>query len=293
VALFGNKGGPRGGPPNYRIIREVARGGMSRVYEGVRKADKARVAIKIITPEFTQLAEQLEKIFKKGSEGEIAMSLRHHNVVRTLDYGGMGREYFIVMNFIDGPNLKQLIDRGAEPWSKHRLDIILQTGRGLAFIHRNKLVHRDFCPKNILLEEDGSVKIIDFGLAIPEHLKDKWHWDRSGTASYMAPEQVRGQKVDQRTDVYAYGVSAYEILTGRRPFPDDRDRYKKMAVHLNIAPISARKHNRNIPVALEHVLFRAMAKNREDRYPSVDVMLREMSAVISTFFGNEPYLPVD
>jgi len=293
VALFGNKGGPRSAPPNYRIIREVAKGGMSKVYEGVRKADNARVAIKIITPEFTQLAEQLEKIFKKGSEGEIAMSLRHHNVVRTLDYGQMGREYFIVMEFIDGPNLKQLIDRGDKHWSERRLDIVLQAGRGLAFIHRNKLVHRDFCPKNILLEEDGSVKIIDFGLAIPAHLKDKWHWDRSGTASYMAPEQVRGQKVDQRADVYAYGVSAYEILTGRRPFPDDRDRYKKMAVHLNIAPVSPRKHNRNIPLALEHILLRAMAKNREDRYSTVDAMLREMSTVISAFFGSEPYLPVD
>lgn len=293
MALFGNKNGQRTAPPNYRIVREVARGGMSKVYEGVRKADKARVAIKIITPEFTQLAEQLEKIFQKGSEGEIAISLRHHNLVRTFDYGSMGREYFIAMEFIDGPNLKQLIDSGAEEWSENRVDIVLQIGQGLAFIHRNKLVHRDFCPKNILLNANGTAKIIDFGLAIPAQIKDKWQWDRSGTAAYMAPEQVRGQKVDQRTDVYAYGVSIYEILTGRRPFPDDRDRYKKMAVHLNVQPVSARKYNRNIPVALEHILFKSMAKHPEDRYASVDIMLKEMSVVIGTFFGNDPRLPVD
>ena len=293
MALFGSRNELRSAPPNYRIVREVARGGMSRVYEGVRKADGARVAIKIITPEFTQLAEQLERIFRKGSEGEIAISLRHHNVVRTFDYGSMGREYFIAMEFVDGPNLKQLIDNGAAEWSENRIDITLQIGRGLAFIHRNKLVHRDFCPKNILLTPDVTARIIDFGLAIPAQIKDKWHWDRSGTAAYMAPEQVRGQKVDQRTDVYGYGVSVYEILTGQRPFPDDRDRYKKMAVHLNIKPISARKYNRNIPVALEHVLFKAMAKSPADRYASVDAMLKDMSAVVGTFFGNDPRLPVD
>ena len=289
MAIF--KGG-RSTPSNYTIGREVARGGMSIVYEGIRKADNAQVAIKIITPEFTQLAEQLEKIFNKGSEGEIAMSLRHPNVVRTFDFGRMGREYYITMEFIDGPNLKQLIDQKNARWSEDRLNIAIQAGRGLAFIHKHKLVHRDFCPKNILLQQDGTPKIIDFGLAVPAHLRQKWRWDRSGTAAYMAPEQVRGQKVDQRTDVYAYGVSLYEILTGHRPLPDDPDRYKKMAVHLNVQPGSPRHYNRNIPVALEHVMLKAMAKSPERRYASVGAMLKELNSVVATFFGNDPRLPV-
>ena len=281
----------RGGSGNYTIVREVAKGGMSTVYEGRRKSDDARVAIKIITPEFTQLAEKLEEIFDRGSEGEIALSLRHPNVIRTYEYGHKGRQYFILMEFIDGPNLKQLIDNGSALWSENRLQIAIQAARGLAYIHKHRLIHRDFCPKNILLQSDGTVKIIDFGLAIPAQLKHGWRWDRSGTAAYMAPEQVRGQKVDERTDVYAYGVSMYEILTGRRPFPDDPDRYRKMAVHLNIEPTSPRLYNRNIPVALEHILFRAMAKDREDRFPTVEVMLKNIYTVSSIFFGDELRLP--
>ena len=281
----------RSAPANYTVVREVAKGGMSVVYEGFRRSDDMQVAIKIITPEFTQLARQLEQIFAKGSEGEIAISMRHQNVVRTIEYGRMGREYFIVMEFVDGLNLKQLIDYKEPRWSENRLQIALQAARGLAYIHKNHLVHRDFCPKNILLSEGDEAKIIDFGLAIPAHLKQKWRWDRSGTAAYMAPEQVRGQKVDQRTDVYAYGVSVYEILTGRRPFPDNRDRYKKMAVHLNINPVGPRHYNRNIPVALEHIILKAMAKDREGRYASVADMLKEIYTVTGTFFGTDARLP--
>ena len=276
---------------NYEIRDQVARGGMSVVYDGRRKTDGARIAVKVITPEFTQLAEKLREIFEKGSEGEIAMSLRHHNVVRTYDYGHKGREYYIVMEFIDGLNLKQLIDQRSKRWSEDRLSITVQAGRGLAFIHKHRLVHRDFCPKNILLTEDGTAKIIDFGLAIPAHLKQKWRWDRSGTAAYMAPEQVRGQKVDQRTDVYAYGVTAYEILTGHRPFPDDPDRFKKMAVHLNVKPASPRQYNRNIPVALEHILFKSMAKEPGDRYDTVETMLKDILVVKERYFGEENRLP--
>ena len=289
MAIFG---GGRSAPSKYKIVREVARGGMSSVYEGIRKADKAQVAIKIITPEFTQLAEQLEKIFRKDSEGQIAIGLRHPNVVRTYEYGTMGREYYIIMEYIDGPNLKQLIDKREARWSENRLSIALQVGRGLAFIHKNDLVHRDFCPKNILLDVDDSAKVIDFGLAIPGQMRQEWRWDRSGTAAYMAPEQVRGQKVDVRTDVYAYGVTTYEILTGQRPYPDDRDRNKKMAAHLNVQPVSPRHHNRNIPVALEHIILKSMAKNPDDRYESVEAMLRDMATVVSTFFGSNPKLPV-
>jgi serine/threonine protein kinase len=275
----------RAAPDNYRIVRPIAKGGMSVVYEGVRKADDMPVAIKIITPEFTQLAEKLEEIFDKGSEGEIALSLRHPNVVRTLEYGHKGREYYIVMEFIDGLNLKQIIDSGEPRWSEHRFDIAVQSGRGLAYIHKNGLIHRDYCPKNILLAEDGKVKLIDFGLAIPAHLREKWRWDRSGTAAYMAPEQVRGQKVDIRTDVYAYAVSIYEILTGTRPYPDDPDKYRKMAVHLNIQPANPRQYNRDIPVALEHIILRGMAKDPEDRFPTVDAMLREILTIGARFYG--------
>ncbi len=284
--ILGLLGHNRSSPDNYKIVREVAKGGMSVVYEATRNRDKTKVAIKIITPKFTQLAQQLEEAFDKGSEGEIALTLRHPNVIRTFDFGHKGREYYIVMEFIDGPNLKQLIDQHSPRITERGLQIAIQIARGLAYIHKNGLVHRDFCPKNILLTEDGTPKIIDFGLAIPANLKDKWRYDRSGTVAYMAPEQVRGQKVDARTDVYAYSVSVFEILTGTRPFPDDSDRFRKMAVHLNRDPVNPRERNRSIPVVLEHILLRGMARDVNDRYPTIDAMLKDM-LTISIAYGVE------
>jgi serine/threonine-protein kinase len=289
--VLGVLGHNRSSPVNYHIVREVAQGGMSVVYEATRNADNARVAIKIITPKFTQLAAQLDEAFEKGSEGEIALTLRHPNVIRTYDYGHKAHEYYIVMEFIEGPNLKQLIDQHSSRISEHGLQISIQIARGLAYIHKHGLVHRDFCPKNILLAEDGTPKIIDFGLAIPAHLKDKWRYDRSGTAAYMAPEQVRGQKVDARTDVYAFSVSMFEILTGTRPFPDDPDKGRKLALHLNRDPANPRERNRNISIALEHILLRGMARERDDRYPTVDAMLKDILTVAAVFGGESRLAP--
>jgi len=289
--VLGVLGHNRSSPVNYHIVREVAQGGMSVVYEATRNADNARVAIKIITPKFTQLAAQLDEAFEKGSEGEIALTLRHPNVIRTYDYGHKAHEYYIVMEFIEGPNLKQLIDQHSLRISEHGLQISIQIARGLAYIHKHGLVHRDFCPKNILLTEDGTPKIIDFGLAIPAHLKDKWRYDRSGTAAYMAPEQVRGQKVDARTDVYAFSVSMFEILTGTRPFPDDPDKGRKLALHLNRDPANPRERNRNISIALEHILLRGMARERDDRYATVDAMLKDILTVAAVFVGESRLAP--
>ena len=247
------------------------------------------MAIKIITPKFTQLAAQLDEAFEKGSEGEIALTLRHPNVIRTYDYGHKGHEYYIVMEFIDGPNLKQLIDQHSPRVPEHGLRISIQIARGLIYIHNHGLVHRDFCPKNILLTEDGTPKIIDFGLAIPAQLKDKWRYDRSGTAAYMAPEQVRGQKVDARTDVYALSVSMFEILTGTRPFPDDPDKVPQDGPPPEPRPDQpARAEPQHLRRA-RAILLRGMARERDDRYPTVDAMLKDILTVAAVF-GKESRL---
>ena len=272
------------GKGKYEVEREIARGGMSHVYKARGRESGSVVAIKFIEPEFDELAEKLEQMFRRGSEGEIAASLRHPNVVRTLEYGRKGKQYFIVMEYIGGPNLKQLIDLKDARWRDNRYRIALQVGRGLTYIHQNHLVHRDFCPKNVLLNRDGTAKVIDFGLALPATFKAKWQWDRSGTPSYMAPEQVRGRRVDMRTDIYAFGVSAYEILTGRRPFPESRSRVGKMQPHLNVEPPKPRQYDRTIPVPLEHIVLKAMSKEPESRYQTMQALMKELQLIADTFF---------
>jgi serine/threonine-protein kinase len=107
----------------------------------------------------------------------------------------------------------------------------------------------------------------------------------------MAPEQVRGQKVDARTDVYAFSVSMFEVLTGTRPFPDDPDKGRKLALHLNRDPANPRERNRNISIALEHILLRGMARERDDRYPTVDAMLKDILTVAGVFGGESRLAP--
>ena len=273
------------GHGKYQVEEEIARGGMSHVFRARGRESGRVVAVKFITPAFVEVAETLERIFRKGSEGEIAASLRHENVVHTLEYGRKGKQYFIIMEYIGGPNLKQLIDLKDDRWHLRRYRILLQIGRGLTYIHQNNLVHRDFCPKNVLLNEEGSAKVIDFGLALPATFKTKWQWDRSGTPSYMAPEQVRGRQVDKRTDIYAFGVSAYEVLTGRRPFPESRSRLGKMQPHLNLEPPAPRQHDRTIPVPLEHLVLRAMKKKPSERYQTMQDLMRDLQLIADTFFN--------
>ncbi len=271
--------------PNFQFDRVIATGGMSVVIHGRRQTDGMEVALKLITPDFAAVTEYLEKLFQRGSEGEVAAQLHHRNVVKTLDYGTRRGQYYIIMEYVDGPNLSQLIRSGDERWKTNRRQLAAAVGRGLTYIHQNNLVHRDFCPKNILVASDGTPKIIDFGLAIPRSFKADWKFDRSGTPSYMAPEQVRGQRVDFRTDIYAFGVTVYEILTGERPYPPARTRMGKMQPHLNIEPPGPRRYDSTIPVPLEFVLMKAIEKTKDRRYQTMDTLMRDMQHIYTTFFG--------
>lgn len=265
----------------------IAQGGMSKVYKAKRAKSGETVAIKLVTPEFSELADQLDRILAKSSEGAIALGLIHENVVRTYEFGKKGKQYYIVMEFVNGPNLQRLINSKDPMWRGNRFRMGLDIARGLGYIHQNNLVHRDFCPKNILLDQGGTPKIIDFGLALPADVTNRWRFDRSGTASYMAPEQVRGREVDFRSDIYAFGMTLYEVLTGKRPYPKAKSRQEKMTGHLNIEPVPPRHYCKEIPIPLEHVILRCIAKRPEDRYPAMDGVIQEMCQVYRLFVNGQ------
>jgi serine/threonine protein kinase len=261
---------PYGG---YELLGEIGRGGMSRIWKA-RHPETGRIcAIKVLTPESVETMDRFKGLFD-AEEGQIALRLDHPNVIKTFDYGrGAGNEYYIVMEYVDGPNLESLIAVGEQRWRDSRFDLLAQVGSGLRYIHEQGLIHRDFCPKNVLCAKDGTAKIIDFGLTIPASVKARTVVARAGTASYMAPEQVKSQPVDARTDVYAFGVSAFEILTGRRPFPRSADRSRRMQDHLNVEPLRLRQVDPELPEQLENVVARCIAKERDLRYKSMaDVM---------------------
>lgn len=275
--LFSRRKQPYGG---YRLEEEVAGGGMSRIWRA-RHPETGRIyALKVLTPESVEVLDRFKKLFE-AEEGVIALRLDHPNVIKTFEYGrGPQDEYYIVMEFVDGPNLETLIVVDSPRVRENRFDLLLQIGAGLGYIHDQGLIHRDFCPKNVLYSREGTAKIIDFGLTIPASLKSRAVWARAGTASYMAPEQVRSQPVDERTDIYGFGVSAFEILTGRRPFPRSADRSRRMQDHLNVEPLLLRRVAPDLPEELEGVVQKCIAKESDLRYKSMADVMRDVRAAV-------------
>jgi len=271
-SLFARK---RGGLADYERIELIARGGMSEVWKVRNNTDGAIYALKILSTETTELMKRFKEVFA-ADEGRIALRLDHPNVVHTFQYGQEGNLYYIVMEFVDGPNLERLIIQGDSRVRKNRFDILIQVGRGLNYIHRQGLIHRDFCPKNILYDSHNVTKIIDFGLTIPAASRPTSIVDLSGTASYMAPEQIKRLKLDERTDIYAFGVTAFEILTGRRPFPHSSDRERRLQYHLNVEPLKLRELDATLPEGLQEVIARCIEKKPELRYKSMDEVMREL-----------------
>ncbi|MFO7956666.1 MAG: serine/threonine-protein kinase [Candidatus Brocadiia bacterium] len=260
----------------YELIEEIARGGMSRIWKARHPETGQVCALKILTPESVETQDRFRRLFEAG-EGEIALSLDHPNVINTFDYGrGHKGEYYIAMEYVDGPNLETLIVLESPRIRENRFDLLMQIGAGLRYIHEQGLIHRDFCPKNVLCNDENVPKIIDFGLTIPASLKHRAVITRAGTASYMAPEQIRNQQVDERTDIYAFGVSMFEILAFRRPFPRSGNRTRRMQDHLNVKPVPLRRVAPDLPEALEEVVKKCIAKDRDLRYKSMGEVMRDL-----------------
>jgi len=263
----------------YELIEQIAHGGMSHIYKARRSGTDCICALKVLTAESVEMLKTLNSVFQ-ADEGAIALRLDHPNVIKTFDYGRSKNEYYIAMEFVDGPNLATAVAVQA-PWvTRRRFDLALQIGAGLTYIHDQGLIHRDFCPKNVLCTQEGAPKIIDFGLTIPASVKEKTIISRGGTASYMAPEQVKSLPLDERTDIYAFGVSLFEILTGRRPFPRSADRSRRMQDHLNVRPFRLRQIAPEMPEELERVIEKCIAKDRDLRYKSMHEVMDELTAAI-------------
>jgi serine/threonine protein kinase len=275
--LYSLRKHPYGG---YKLVGEIGHGGMSVIWKA-RQPQTGRIcAVKVLKPESVEVMDRFKDVFE-AEEGQIALRMDHPNVIKTFEYGrGRENEYYIVMEYVDGPNLETLIAVASPRWRENRFDLVRQVSAGLRYIHEQGLIHRDFCPKNVLYGQDGRAKIIDFGLTIPASVKARSNVARAGTASYMAPEQVRGQTVDERTDIYAFGVSVFEILTGRRPFPPSADRSKRMQDHLNVNPLRLRRVEPGLPERLELVVEKCIAKNKDLRYKSMADVMMELAEAL-------------
>jgi len=256
----------------YEVVRTLGSGGMGTVLEVVDKAlENEPIALKLLYP---HLAQDKTSFARFRNEVLIARRLSHPNIVRLYDIGNAGNGYyFISMEFVPGGNLtKQIYETSKDSLSFHdTLRILQEIASGIAHAHHLGVVHRDLKPDNVLMGERGEVKVTDFGLARTLYI-DKGFTDTGeavGTPYYMAPEQLRGDRVDGRCDIYAFGLMAYEIVVGRRPFFEES--YLQLAAQHLKQPIPdfASKES-GIPKWYEDFVKRCSAKNPDDRFETAD-----------------------
>ncbi|EGC02291.1 putative serine/threonine-protein kinase PrkC [Ruminococcus albus 8] len=264
----------------YEITELIGVGGMADVYKAQDVMENRPVAVKILKPEFSGDEEFLRRF---RNESKAIAVLSHPNIVKIYDVGFTDEIQFIVMEYIDGITLKEFIEQqGVLKW-KDALHFITQILRALQHAHDKGIVHRDIKPQNIMLFTDGSIKVMDFGIARFSRIDGKTLSDKAiGSVHYISPEQAQGEMTDERSDIYSVGVMLYEMLTGRKPF--DGDTAVNVALkHMQETAVPPREIMPAIPEALEEIVIHAMEKQPAQRYQSAAEMIRD----IDTFKLNQ------
>jgi hypothetical protein len=267
----------------YELAELVGTGGMSSVYRAHDRLLERDVALKVLHEQYTADDDYVER-FRR--EARSVAQLSHPNIVTVIDRGEQDGRQFIVFEYVDGENLKSLVEREGPLPEREAVGLTLQVARALGFAHENGLIHRDVKPQNVLLNGDGQAKVTDFGIArsLEVHGGLTQTGTVLGTSDYIAPEQARGARVDAQSDVYSLGAVLYELLTGEVPFPGDN--FVAVAMrHINEPAPSVRERRRDVSPRLDALIRRAMAKDPRDRFGSMDELCRELEACLGDESG--------
>src|SRR5579863_4500956 len=252
----------------YELSHLVARGGMAEVYRAHDKLLDRPVALKILFPELSVDRTFVER-FRR--EAQAAANLSHPNIVPVFDWGEDYSTYYIVMEYVDGRPLSSIL-RSAGPLHPDRAaEIAADVAAALSYAHRHGVIHRDVKPGNVLITEEGTVKVTDFGIARAVNTEESLTQTGAvmGTATYFSPEQAEGLGVDARSDIYSLGVVLFEMVTGRPPFLGETP-VAIASKHVREHPPMPRQINSAVPEDLEAVILKCMAKSPDNRYATGD-----------------------
>ncbi len=257
----------------YEVLHKIGEGGGGAVYQALDPQLKREVAIKLCLVEDADLARRFAR------EAEIAARLSHQNIVVVYDFGFVGDRPYLVQELLGGEDLVEIIHRRHSLSQKKRLGCLAQVARALAFAHSEGVIHRDVKPSNVRVLDDGRIKVLDFGIArlLDASTKLTRAGTTLGTAGYLAPEQIRGEEVDFRADVFSFGVLAYELLAYERPYKATQvaDLFR-MVLEEEAPPI--RMLYPEIPRAIDSWIAKCMRRSRRERWVNFEALLPEIEA---------------
>ncbi|MGG3913189.1 Stk1 family PASTA domain-containing Ser/Thr kinase [Rossellomorea vietnamensis] len=273
----------------YRIIKLIGGGGMANVYLAHDVILDREVAIKMLRIDFAN-EEEFIKRFQR--EAQSATSLAHPNIVSIYDVGEEDDLYYIVMEYVHGMTLKQYIQQHSPVNVDKAIDIMKQLTIAMSHAHQNHIVHRDIKPHNILLDEEGNVKITDFGIAMALSATSITQTNSVlGSVHYLSPEQARGGMATKKSDIYSLGIVMFELLTGRLPFSGE-SAVSIALKHLQSETPSLKRWNPDIPQSVENIVLKATAKDPFRRYESLEEMDEDLSTALDADRMNEPKFAV-
>lgn len=270
-------------PGNFKILKKIGSGGMANVYLGLNLVNNSYVAIKILKREYVSDGEYVRRF---DAEAKSASKLNHPNIVKVYGVGEYNGLRYIIMQFISGITLKEIIEKNKKLAWDRSLSLIIQVCQAIQLAHVNGIIHRDVKPQNILVTDTDQAFVTDFGIARSLHSNTITVCSMNGaigTAHYFAPEQARGLQVDVRTDIYSIGVVLYEMLTGILPF-DDENPIEVAIKHLSYNAVAPHIIDKNIPKGISDIIMRCLRKNPAERYQSISELLQELLA-----FRENPY----
>ncbi|MCF6247451.1 MAG: protein kinase [Desulfobacula sp.] len=256
----------------YLMTHPIGGGDTGFIYKGKHKRLGMPVAIKMITHNLAMDAEFLDNFRRKGKR---ITKLNHPNIVQIYDINELYRTIFIVMEYLDGESLKTLLERKVRLPFSRVLSFLLQISAGLAHAHDHKIVHRDISPANIFIVNDDHIKLLDFGMACSQKEKAIYKTDR---VHYMSPEQIKNNPVDHRSDIYSFGILAYELFTGKMPFADDNKK-AMMNMYANTQVPDPKLLVPDLPDRVNALIIKACAKSPDKRYTSMNEIIEELNHI--------------
>jgi len=263
----------------FDLESRLGQGSMSKVWRARDKQLGRTVCVKILDKEKTARFEARFIGLQRPHEGLICTSLKHRNIVQTYEWGvSKEGEMFLVMELIEGLGLNFLIETRSKQLEGNRINFLCQSCDAVTYIHDQGYMHRDICPRNIMITAKGMVKLIDFGLTIPNRPEFRKPGNRTGTANYMAPELIKRQSTDQRVDLFALGVTAYETFTGRLPW-EGAQSLQTMLSHMNAAGTSPREHRPDLDNETCQLLVKAIERDPRDRFQAAKEIKAALKAL--------------